>query len=66
MKKEGFTFDMGPSWYWMPDVLIVSSLISKKTSDYYELIKLSSLQGLFCENEFISIADNLAEIEANF
>ena len=19
-KKEGFTFDMGPSWYWMPDV----------------------------------------------
>ena len=20
-KKEGFTFDMGPSWYWMPDVM---------------------------------------------
>jgi len=20
MVKEGFTFDMGPSWYWMPDV----------------------------------------------
>lgn len=20
LKKEGFTFDMGPSWYWMPDV----------------------------------------------
>jgi phytoene dehydrogenase-like protein len=19
-KKDGFTFDMGPSWYWMPDV----------------------------------------------
>jgi phytoene desaturase len=19
--KDGFTFDMGPSWYWMPDVL---------------------------------------------
>lgn len=19
-KKEGFTFDMGPTWYWMPDV----------------------------------------------
>lgn len=19
-KAEGFTFDMGPSWYWMPDV----------------------------------------------
>jgi hypothetical protein len=20
IKKDGFTFDMGPSWYWMPDV----------------------------------------------
>ena len=19
-KEDGFTFDMGPSWYWMPDV----------------------------------------------
>ena len=19
-KRDGFTFDMGPSWYWMPDV----------------------------------------------
>jgi len=21
-EAEGFTFDMGPSWYWMPDVLV--------------------------------------------
>lgn len=21
-EAEGFTFDMGPSWYWMPDILI--------------------------------------------
>ncbi len=20
LKEDGFTFDMGPSWYWMPDV----------------------------------------------
>lgn len=20
LKREGFTFDMGPTWYWMPDV----------------------------------------------
>ncbi len=20
LKKEGFTFDIGPTWYWMPDV----------------------------------------------
>jgi phytoene desaturase len=28
--KDGFTFDMGPSWYWMPDVLSVSLLILEK------------------------------------
>jgi phytoene desaturase len=21
LKKDGFVFDMGPSWYWMPDVM---------------------------------------------
>ena len=20
LERDGFTFDMGPSWYWMPDV----------------------------------------------
>ena len=35
-KKDGFTFDMGPSWYWMPDVFErFFHDFSKKTSDYY-------------------------------
>jgi phytoene desaturase len=42
LKKEGFTFDMGPSWYWMPDVFErFFNDFNKKPSDYYELIKLS-------------------------
>ena len=42
LKKEGFTFDMGPSWYWMPDVFDrFFADFGKKTTDYYELIKLS-------------------------
>jgi phytoene desaturase len=41
-KKQGFTFDMGPSWYWMPDVFErFFGDFNKKPSDYYELIKLS-------------------------
>jgi phytoene desaturase len=36
------TFDMGPSWYWMPDVFDrFFADFGKKTTDYYELIKLS-------------------------
>ncbi|HEV7380221.1 MAG TPA: phytoene desaturase family protein [Dyadobacter sp.] len=39
--KDGFTFDMGPSWYWMPDVYEkFYNLFGKTTSDFYELKKL--------------------------
>ena len=42
LKKEGFTFDIGPTWYWMPDVFErFFADFDKKPSDYYELIKLS-------------------------
>lgn len=68
LKKEGFTFDMGPSWYWMPDVFDrFFADFGKKTTDYYELIKLSpAYRVYFGVNEFIAIADNLEEIEASF
>jgi phytoene desaturase len=43
----------------MPDVLIVFSLILEKTTDYYELIKLSpAYRVYFGVDEFIAIADN--------
>ncbi|MFA9190234.1 phytoene desaturase family protein [Flavobacterium sp. FZUC8N2.13] len=68
LKKDGFTFDMGPSWYWMPDVFDrFFADFGKKTSDYYELIKLSpAYRVYFGVNEFIAIADNLDEIVATF
>lgn len=68
MKKEGFTFDMGPSWYWMPDVFErFFNDFGKKTADYYELIKLSPAYRVYYGiNDFISIADNLEEIIATF
>lgn len=39
---NGYTFDMGPSWYWMPD--IIESFFSDfgyKSSDFYELVSLN-------------------------
>jgi phytoene desaturase len=55
---------MGPSWYWMPDD--VSLLILKKTTDYYELIKLSPAHRVYYGiDDFITInEDNLTEIIA--
>lgn len=39
--EAGFTFDMGPSWYWMPDVFErYFNQFGKKVSDYYHLKRL--------------------------
>jgi phytoene desaturase len=39
--EAGFTFDMGPSWYWMPDVFErYFSEFGKKLKDYYSLVRL--------------------------
>lgn len=38
---QGFVFDMGPSWYWMPDVFEqFFARFGKKVSDYYDLVRL--------------------------
>jgi phytoene desaturase len=67
-KKDGFTFDMGPSWYWMPDVFErFFGDFNKKPSDYYELIKLSPAYRVYYGiDDFIAIADNLDEIIKTF
>ncbi len=39
--KVGFRFDMGPSWYLMPDVFDrFFESVGEKTSDYYQLVRL--------------------------
>ncbi len=41
LKEAGFTFDMGPSWYWMPEVFErFFNSFGKKVSDYYQLDRL--------------------------
>lgn len=39
--ESGFTFDMGPSFYWMPDVFEkFFGRFGKRVEDYYELVRL--------------------------
>ena len=68
LKKEGFTFDIGPTWYWMPDVFErFFNDFNKQPSDYYKLIKLSpAYQVYFDTLDFVTIADNLEEIITTF
>jgi phytoene desaturase len=67
-KHEGFMFDMGPSWYWMPDVFEkFYSDFGKTTSDFYELVRLDPSYQVFWKNkEGINIPANMSELEALF
>lgn len=67
-KKDGFTFDIGPSWYWMPDVFErFFADFGKKPSDYYTLDKLSpGYEVYFGENSSLKISENLEDIYKMF
>jgi phytoene desaturase len=63
LKKDGFTFDIGPSWYWMPDIFEkFFKDFGKSTSDYYQLDKLSPAYKIFFSDEVITIADHMDQI----
>ena len=65
---EGFTFDMGPSWYWMPDVFDkFFAHFGKKVSDYYDLIRLDpSYAVFFGKNDVVEIPAKMDELESLF
>ena len=66
-KKDGFTFDIGPSWYWMPGIFEdFFSDFDKKRSDYYALEKLSPAYKIFFTNDVITIGDSMTKICAEF
>jgi phytoene desaturase len=65
--KDGFTFDIGPSWYWMPDIFEkFFNDFNKSTSDYYELDKLSPAYKIFFSDEVITIGDHMDQICEEF
>ena len=66
--KEGFTFDIGPTWYWMPDVFErFFSDFNKSPQDYYTLEKLNpAYRVYFGKEDFITIEDTLEKIALAF
>jgi phytoene desaturase len=68
LKKDGFVFDMGPSWYWMPDVFEqFFAHFGKKPSDYYELVRLDPSYSIyFGEKDIMQVPAGLDELCAMF
>ena len=67
-KHKGFKFDMGPTWYWMPDVFDrFFNDFHRKTSDFYELTRLApSYRVYFDQQDWINIDDSIDKILKTF
>ncbi|MGB2369941.1 MAG: phytoene desaturase family protein, partial [Flavobacteriaceae bacterium] len=67
-QKDGFTFDMGPSWYWMPDVFErFFAGFGKQVSDYYELERLDpGYQVVFGKDEVFPVHNSIEKIADRF
>jgi phytoene desaturase len=62
LKEQGFTFDMGPSWYWMPDVFErYFEQFGKRASDYYSLERLDPSYRVYWNDSFTDIPASLTE-----
>jgi phytoene desaturase len=66
-KEQGYTFDMGPSWYWMPDVFDrFFADFGKKTSDYYKLHLLDPAYSVYFEDGKVEMPATAQETIALF
>jgi phytoene desaturase len=63
-ESNGYVFDMGPSWYWMPDVFErFFAEFGKKPSDFYELVKLDpGFSMFFGKDDVLDIPASMDEV----
>jgi phytoene desaturase len=66
-EQDGFVYDMGPSWYWMPDIFEnFFGDFGKKVSDYYELERLSPSYQVYYKDGPLEIPSDTNELYAMF
>ena len=66
--QDEFKFDMGPTWYWMPDVFDrFFEDLGKRTENYYQIEKLNpAYRVYFDEGDYIDIEDSIDKIKVVF
>ena len=67
LKEQGFTFDMGPSWYWMPEVFErFFNCFGKTTADYYHLDRLDPSYRIYWPDSAVDIPADYEAIKKLF
>lgn len=64
---NGYTFDMGPSWYWMPDIIeAFFNDFGQSASDFYTLVPLDPQFEMVFSDSTMNIPHNYEEMKALF
>lgn len=64
---EGYVFDMGPSWYWMPDIMEnFFADFGYKTSDFLQLISLNPQFEMIFSDEKMNVPESIEELKTLF
>lgn len=64
---EGYVFDMGPSWYWMPDIMEnFFADFGYKTSDFLQLISLNPQFEMIFSDEKMNVPESIDELKMLF
>ena len=65
--QQGYVFDMGPSWYWMPDIMEnFFSDFGYKTFDFFKLISLNPQFEMVFSHEKIAIPEKYDDLKTLF
>ncbi len=65
--EQGYLFDMGPSWYWMPDIMeAFFADFGHKTADFFELVSLNPQFEMIFSDEKIDVPENLEDLKILF
>ena len=64
---NGYTFDMGPSWYWMPDIIEdFFKDFGYSSSDFYELINLNPQFEMVFQDNSLAIPSQYEDLRQLF
>ncbi|MBP7399173.1 MAG: oleate hydratase, partial [Chitinophagales bacterium] len=64
---NGYTFDMGPSWYWMPDIINNFFLdFGYEATDFYKLISLNPQFEMIFSDGSLAVPENYEELKNLF
>lgn len=65
--ENGYVFDMGPSWYWMPDIIDGFFMdFGYKASDFYDLVSLNPQFEMIFDDGVINVPESYEDLKALF